>query len=93
MNGKLDFVTKFVLECLSYLLMRGNIVSGAPLGTRILRYFHNNSLLMIDHVEMWPWHDRHQFNVIVLFFHEETSIGEVISGRNEFALRNTVCIM
>lgn len=39
-----------------------NIVSGAPLGTRILLCFHVNSPLMIDNVEIGPWRDRHQFN-------------------------------
>lgn len=40
----------------------GNIVSGAPLGTRMLLCFFNNSPLKIDNVEIGPWRDRHQFN-------------------------------
>lgn len=58
---ELDSVMIFVLERLFLSVDEGNIVSGAPLGTRILCSSGNNSRLMIDHVEIRPRCDRHQF--------------------------------
>lgn len=64
------------LRCLPFIYVdEGNIVSRAPLGTRILCCCycccsHNNSASMIDHVGIRPRHDRHQFNgnCIVFFW-------------------------
>lgn len=59
----------------------GNIVSGAPLGTRILHCSLSNSPLMIDNVEIGPWRDRHQFNGNCIVFswgnlHRRSNIGK-----------------